>query len=44
MAATALQRQLWKQQARYERSRRNIEVINRKHHHLKHQASAYHPI
>ena len=37
----SLQQQLWKQQrAQYELSRKNIEVINRKCHDLKHQVSA----
>lgn len=39
--ALSLQQQIWKQQrARYELSRKNIEVINRKCHDLKHQVSA----
>ena len=39
--ALSLQQQLWKQQrAQYELSRKNIEVINRKCHDLKHQVSA----
>ena len=39
--ALSLQQQIWKQQrAQYELSRKNIEVINRKCHDLKHQVSA----